>query len=271
MSGNNTGKMTVAQLFGAQGPSTQAPALQPNQAPANSAVQNPNDTSSNLQQQQQQQMQQAPKGNQPVDESPLAPHVQLWENAKDDKGNDIVISQNPFEQPLFRPVDQKALRESLNGRNLVGEINADVMTKALQGDQASMAELLNSVAQGAVTQALAAVPNLVEGGVKAYHDRNSALVPDQVRQMSVTQHLAGLNKEYQNPAVRPVVEAAAKQFLQKNPSATPAQVAESVHNYMLGVAAVMGKKPGQPGDPALVAGQQQQSNENWGDFFGGGN
>lgn len=259
--------ISVAQLFGAGAPAAPAP------TPVQTAVQQNHqqqvqDTSATLQNAQVVQQANAPAKT-TEQKSGLDEHIQLWETVKDEKGQEVTTSDNPFDVGIFQQIDPAKLNEQLSKRNFAGELNQEVVQKALSGDMAALSTLLNQASQNAAAQVLTVMPNMIEGGLKTYHERSSRAMPQQLKQMSVSQQLAGLNKNYQHPALRPFVESAAKQFLLKNPDATPAQIAESVNNYMSAAALAMGGKgAGGVGDPALQAGQGAQQDQDFSEFWG---
>jgi hypothetical protein len=98
---------------------------------------------------------------------------------------------------------------------------------------------------------------LSEKQVAAAIEKQMAGLPDMLRAQGSTEHLRTTNPIFENPAVKPVVDATQAQLLQKFPNASNAEITKMTQDFIL----AMGESFAPP-TPALAPGET-----NWDNFL----
>lgn len=170
---------------------------------------------------------------------------------------------NPSPQLPGIKMDVSELEKTVNGMTFAPQVTPEVAaalglatpeaTQALQG-------LLNSVAQQTFLRATIANSSVAEKLANQAVDYSKATLPEVMRSREVNNSLASVVPNFDHAAVRPMVEAVARQIMLDNPKASEQEVAQKTATYL-----------------QLLAGsqQQQQANQaqnmqtNWDNFFNG--
>lgn len=168
----------------------------------------------------------APAPAEPVEKPPMAEFSKLWENEPIKEGDQVTPPA---------PLDAAAIQKALANSNFAASVAPDTMTQIAAGGeeaQAAFQAAMNQVAQQVMTQSILAGNKLSEKAIDTALAKQAATIPDLVRAQQATSHLSDTNPLFNNPAIKPVVEATKAQILQKYPEATPAQVTEMTQNYI---------------------------------------
>lgn len=148
-------------------------------------------------------------------------------------------------------------------QSYIGDIDEAVATKALQGDMASLKQLLNSVAQSAVANSAFMSSRIAGKGVQSQLDAFGSKVPNMIKEHQMKSMFAD-DKVMNHPAMRPMVETAMQSMRSQFPEATPTELQAKVREYMQTMAQVFqGQDPNQQQEP------EQDATNNLSNFFNG--
>lgn len=173
------------------------------------------------------------------DESPLAEFNNLWENAP-------VDVNNPVESDAYVPPSadeiQKAVAKADFSKQFTQE-QLDAVTSGGEGAQAALVSMLNSLGQQSLAQSTMVSSKLNEQAMKAAIAAEVAKMPGLVRAQSASAHLKDTNPLFDNPAIKPVIEATQAQLQTKFPNATPAELTKMTQAYITSMGAAFAPKP----------------------------
>jgi hypothetical protein len=91
---------------------------------------------------------------------------------------------------------------------------------------------MQAVAQKAMVQATLVSSQLTKKAVEDAVAATRATLPDLLREQGAQNHMRETNPLFSNPAVKPVIEAARSQLLQKYPNATHSEITGMVNDYI---------------------------------------
>jgi len=74
---------------------------------------------------------------------------------------------------------------------------------------------------------------VTEQAVERALTAHKATLPDMLRSGLVSDHAKNSNPLFDNPAVKPVIEATQERLLQKFPNATPAEITEMTQRFIM--------------------------------------
>src|SRR5690606_30960685 len=140
------------------------------------------------------------------------------------------------------------------------------MQSALQGDTKAFTEILNAVAQQAFIQSAQFSESAAERAARTSLERSNKKLPNQVRSVLSHNELAGLNDDFKDPALAPLVNSVRQTFESKYPDAGPREIAAAVNKYLTTAASKLGGTP--KSDPTQRP--TQQAEPNFADLFGFG-
>lgn len=162
------------------------------------------------------------------DESPLAPFKSLWETAPIDPNA-------PKEPEAYKPPTaeeiQKVVAKADFSKNITPEQLAAV-TAGGDGATEALMQLLNTVGQQSIAQSTMVSAKLNEQAMQAAIAAEVAKMPAAIRAQSVQAHLIDTNPLFDNPAIKPVIEATQLQLQTKFPNATPAEITEMTQKFV---------------------------------------
>ena len=92
---------------------------------------------------------------------------------------------------------------------------------------------MNAVAQQTMTHSIMVNEKLTQQAIAKAVAANEATLPTRLRNQAASDHLKTSNPLFDNPAIKPVVEATHQQLLLKYPTETNAQITERVNSFML--------------------------------------
>lgn len=157
--------------------------------------------------------------------SPLDQYKTLWENEPNKDG------ESTEQQPLTNEQVSKAMEGADFSKGMDANLLAAI---AAGGEEAQKAlpQILNAMARQVMTQSTLVNNKLTEQAVAAAIAKQQKSMPSLLRQQQATDHLKSKNPLFDNPAVKPVMEAARDQLLLKHPNATTAEITDMVHNFV---------------------------------------
>ena len=174
----------------------------------------------------------------PADNSPLAQFSKLWETKPAD----------PNSPDPAKPAELKAedVQKIVSQQDFTGMITPEQLTAVTGGGedaQAALSQVLNAVVQNVMVQSTMVNNKLTQTAVnKAIADERATL-PEQLRAGRSRDHLITENPLFDNPAVKPVMEATQKQLLQQYPNATDAELTKMTQDYVKAIAETLAPAP----------------------------
>lgn len=187
-----------------------------------------------------------------VPDSPLDPFKTLWE--------DVPIDPNAPVETAPVELTAEAVQKVMEGANFVPQITDDQRAAIVaggEGAQEAFNAALNSVAQQVMTQATLVGNKLSERQIQVAIDKHMATIPELLRKQGSTEHLRTTNPIFENPAVKPIIDATQAQLLQKFPQASHAEITKMTQDFIL----AMGESFAPPTE-TLVPGETD-----WGSFL----
>lgn len=160
-------------------------------------------------------------------ESPLDGFKNLWDTAPVDPNN----PEPAKPQPLTAEQVQKAVA----GANFSNAITPETLAAITAGGEdatAAFSTAMNEVAKQVMVQATMVNNKLTEKAVNEAVTTQQAKLPELLRQQAASNHLKETNPLFDNPAIKPVIEATQSQLLQKFPNATHAELTKMTQDYI---------------------------------------
>lgn len=241
-------------------------------------TQQPAPTAQQAQQAQPQGPQAQPQGPQPTDTQAVNPPTQspmdnwnnLFQNPKDKQP--APTPQDTLSAPLFN-ITPDQVAQAVAKRDFVGQVDPQLMQRALSGDTTAFSQVLNSQAQNMFSNVLSVVQNMVERGVQTYNSRLSDVLPQKFSSLAANASIAQAAPALNHQALSPVVSQVQSMIQSQNPQDPPHIVAQKVQKYFTDLAATVA--PPQPavqrdpltGMPVGAEGTGGQAPTNWSNFF----
>lgn len=175
----------------------------------------------------------------PVD--PMDKFKDIWTPAKPVEG-----APKEFNPGAIFDMNPESIAKAVGGINFAEGITADQLQAISAGGEDAVkvfAQVLNSSSAKAMTLSTNAAAKMIE---KAMTDATGAMdgrINKQVKLNQVNQQMQELNPALSSPAAAPLVQALTTQFTQQFPTASPAEIAASVKEYMAGFANLAAGKP----------------------------
>lgn len=266
--------MNIASLFSKAG-QPQEPAQQPKQQENNQPQQtgnNPSNQPAGKEPAFEQSNNQDPKevdsktGNagtgEGEDTSPLAAYQTLFDNDDNDG------EEGSGDDGQFFSYDPAKLQESVKQMQFVDNSQVEEAAQALGvQDSAALGQLLNGLAQSIYSKSAELLVGVANKTARSGYERTINDLPSSVRSLLAKDNLSGLNPQFQNKALQPLVNSTKQQFEHKYPDASPKEIADMTNKYMEDVAKVLSQKQ----DPTERNSSQNPTNPNasqdFGDFF----
>ncbi len=195
-------------------------------------------------------------------DSPLDNYADLFKVKVDDKGQPIAPQADPLAAPIIN-FDPEAIKKTLAGKHLVGNIDQELMQKAMSGqDPQAFMQVLNQVVNTTLNHSIAITANMAENAIKTNNERFERALPDRIRTTQIHQSQSK-NPALSHPAVAPMVAALKVQIAQQNPHLPPDRVQDMAENYW-----IEASKAIQGNDPANVQAAQQKTKASEGPDWG---
>lgn len=200
------------------------------------------------------------------DKSPLGEYTKLWDT-------DPNAKPEPSMVPTFN-VDPKKMMEAAATVDFTKTISPELLEKASKGDPQALAEAINKAAQMGYAQSAGATTKIVE---KALADQ-AKVFQEQVMPNILRKHLTdqtlSTDTILNNPAMKPLVDAAKTQIAAKYPTANAAEIERHTLSYFDGFSSELMKSRGFTVTKAAELNADGSSTqlgakqEDWGKFFG---
>jgi len=157
----------------------------------------------------------------------MAGYMDVW------KAPDNNSPTPPSLLPKNFNLDPKGVMDQASKINFLQQLPDEMVTKALSGDVASFKQIINNAVQQGFAAATLASGELTKQTFGNAQDvLNKDLLPTAFRRQAVDAALNEVNPAFTNPAVAPMLEMLKSQFMQKYPTATPAQIAAHAQDYL---------------------------------------
>jgi hypothetical protein len=203
-------------------------------------------------------------GNADQNKSPFAEFEKLWEPVTGPDGKPVVVTNDP----LYTVDNNKVLEAArkTDFKSFVTQEHIAAMQKGGSEAVAAMLDAMQAMSQATYANAAVAATKIAEQGITKALSQAEGRLPGLIRNQQVSESLIQNNPALKNPAVAPLVEMARNQFIQKNPTATPAEIQESVNRYFMEVSNAFNPTARQEAQRQQEAVQKQGSE--WDRFFG---
>lgn len=170
---------------------------------------------------------QSPQNNQQQKETPDDPFKEFWTIGKDQKQpQDLADFQFNF--------DPAKVDQQVQSFDFTKAITPDILEKIQKGGPESVSALLtamNVVGQQAAKAALLTSTKVTESGIKSFGQRSKEVLPELVRNHTVSNALREDNPLYTDPATAPVVAAIEAEFTKRFPTATAQEIRDHAKKY----------------------------------------
>ena len=162
-------------------------------------------------------------------DSPLAKFEKLWEPIPTDPNAPPAHG----ELPELKAEDVQKVMANANFVPQITDEQKAAIVAGGEGAQEAFNAALNSVAQQVMVQATLVGNKLSEKQITAAIEKHMATIPELLRAAGSTEHLRTTNPLFENPAVKPIVEATQQQLLQKFPNASHAEITKMTEDFIL--------------------------------------
>lgn len=226
--------------------------------------QNPNNQQGNNSQNAQVTNSDGGQNNNSNSQSPLDQFAKLWDNANSGNGNGN--GQQP--QSIFTP-DTAKLNEAVKGIDFTKNIDQALVQKALSGDVQAFSQVLNQAIQGSFTQSLLAGSQIAERGMTTIRGQIESGFDGRIKKFNASDRLQSSNKNFNHPAVKPLMAAIQNQMAANFPEASPDELVQYSQQYLTEFANMMNGKGnnGNNQEDNTPVSDDNSQNSNWGAFF----
>lgn len=196
-----------------------------------------------------------PVPQQQAEVSPLAAFDKIWETPPTDPNAN---------KPMFAGLDANKLMEQASKIDFSKAVTPEMMTKINAGGEGAMqalVEAMSKVGQTVYAQSAFATTKIVEKALSEQQIRNDAALPNMVKKFSVNENLVADNPILNSPAVAPLVDALKTVLIQKNPTATSAEIQSQVVDYFSAMGKAFTITPATPKEKSA------KSSEDWATYF----
>jgi hypothetical protein len=166
-----------------------------------------------------------------------------------------------MQDPILGALDPAAFRQQVSTANFAANIPPEQMQKAMSGDPAAFADVINSAAREAFAAAAQLSHGLVEQGVRAGADRLGGTFDSRIRNFQLKSQNTS-NEALSHPAVAPMLNAVKMQLASSNPNLSPDQIQQQAEQYFTQMADVL-TAPKQ----AAAAAQVKRSEQDFSNLF----
>ena len=143
--------------------------------------------------------------------------------------------------PMFnvKPEQLMEAARKIDFTKVIQPAQLDAIAQGGQGAVQAFAQALNTVAQTVYAQNAHATTKIVEQAVNKARDDFRASIPNEVRQLSVTDSLRSSNPALSHPAAAPILGALGQQLSVKYPNASPSEIQKMAGEYLSSFASAM--------------------------------
>ncbi len=179
----------------------------------------------------------APGTPEPSFTSELDKFKSMWQTPTTDDGKPAPTPVDPLSQPVFTLDKQKVL-ESASKMNFTGDINPELLQKALGGDGNALAAIIDGAVRNAVAGVTLSQADLLNQALLTNNQRVTAALPTHINRTTLLNSQTD-DPVLSHPAVQPLLTALKQTAFARNPNAKPADIEAEVHNYIRGLAAAV--------------------------------
>jgi hypothetical protein len=161
--------------------------------------------------------------------SPLAQYDKLWETDPN----------APKDVPFSFNSDPAKLLETAKSVDFTKTISPEVMARIQAGGsdaQQAMLEAMNSASQLSFAHSSHSTAKIVEQALQAQEQRFKDLLPNLIKQHSVSDSFRNDNPLMNDPALAPMIGALQSQFTKQYPNATAVEIKNHVNEFLNGAA-----------------------------------
>lgn len=188
-----------------------------------------------------------------VPDSPLAEFSKLWDTKPVDPN-----APNTTPTPLDAAAVQQAVAKTDFSQVITPETLAAIVAGG-EGAEAAFAQAINMSSQKVMADSINVNNKLMEKAIKDALAGQQVQMQEQIRQQAAANHLKDTNPLFNDPAVKPVIEAAQSALMRQFPSATPEELTTMTNNYIQ----TMGKAFA----PAAVTNDNGAAGTDWDKFM----
>lgn len=186
----------------------------------------------------------------------LEDYAKIWEVPK---------AEGTVVDPTRINLDPAKLQQALQGKNLVGQIDPNVLATVLGDDKQAAAtalvSMLNNVAINLMTQNVSATKGMVETALGNYNNSVDSKVASITKSQAASNALFAEMPSLNNPAIAPMLEQIKAGLTVNNPTWTADQVAAETVKFFKALSSAVSPAPA-AGAPA-----QQEAATDWSKFF----
>lgn len=169
--------------------------------------------------------------------SPMADFAEIWKidppkQGAPDTGN-IKFNLDPIK-----------VAEASKSLDFTKSIPVELLAKVTAGGPDALQAVIaiaNQIGQQSFAQSQVSSAKVLELALAEANSRFSANVPGIVRAQNIANTLQETNPLFSNPATAPMLELLKTQLATKFPTATPAEISDHAHKYLVGVAGEVNK------------------------------
>lgn len=169
--------------------------------------------------------------------SPLDQFNKLWEDVPKPENNSSEV---------YTPLNPEDLSKALSKVDFSSAISQEHLQAIMQGGEGAanaFTQAMSAVAQRAMLQSTLINDKLTQQAIERAVKSTRATLPEMLREQTTQQHMAETNPVFNNPAVKPVIEATRSQLLQKYPNATSSEITKMTQDYILAMGQAFMPKP----------------------------
>lgn len=159
-------------------------------------------------------------------QSPLDQFSSLWETKPNEAG----------EPEAPKQLTAQEVQTAMAKADFSKVINTDQLAAITAGGQEAaeaLPQILNALARQVMTQSTLVSDKLTQQAVAQALEKQQASLPSLLREQQAANHLKTSNPLFDNPAIKPVVEATRTQLLAKHPNASHEDITKMTQEYIV--------------------------------------
>lgn len=157
----------------------------------------------------------------------------LWQTPTTADGKPAPLPADPLRQPIFN-LDPNKIVESTGKMDFLAGVPQENITKALSGDVAAFAEVLNSAVRQAVAGVTISNGQVLNQALVENNSRIANTMPQQIKKAQLLD-MGSDDPVLSHPAIQPLVNSLKQMAFAKDPNANPAEVNATVVGLLRGL------------------------------------
>jgi hypothetical protein len=158
--------------------------------------------------------------------SPLDEFSTLWDTDPNAKAT-------PEVTPTLDSTKLQEVVSRIDFSSAVTPENLAAIQAGGEGAVAATTEAMGAIAQQALMHSIKVSNKLIEQAIAKNSEKMEASIPEMLRAQNLSSNLTDTNPIFNNPAIKPIIEATQAQLLIKHPQATTKQLTEMAQKYVL--------------------------------------